>query len=612
MRLSQLIDNTPERSMVDAFQGYNHNIRINGAQFFDMGNMTSQYYPCLSPRDRRGTYQYPAVPAGQTPPTHAPGGLISKDALCYVDGTKFLINNEPVDGLTLTAGRKQLISMGAYVIIMPDKMYVNTQKTTDHGYIEASFTSASDITYTMCDIDGNAYDNAVVSDTAPQNPENNAYWIDTSTNPHTLKQYNATTSMWVQIPTTYVKIACANIGLAFSQYDGVKISGIDAAAGQIVEYNNKISVIYNAKHYGENETGTDYIVVVGFLDQVYTQSSQLTVSRSMPLMDFVIESGNRLWGCRYGLNSDNEVVNEIYASKLGDFKNWFCYMGASTDSYAASCGTDGQFTGAIAYNGYPIFFKETQMHKVYGTYPANYQIQTTPCRGVMKGAGDSLAIVDEVLYYKSRNGVCRYDGSLPAEISSAFGGIAYSALDDTMTDKLRNGAVGGSFNSRYYISMKSEKDQQWHLFVYDAAAGMWHREDNTRADAFCACRNEIYYIDHETQTIRTVAGSGTKDADPVQWYVVSGELGTSMPDKKYISSLQIRMRLELETKVRFLAEYDSSGEWEHLAYIRGTTTRSFTIPLRPHRCDHFRLRIEGEGPAKIYSIVQNIEQGSDK
>lgn len=605
MRLSQLVDNNPQRQIVDAFQGYNHNIRIGGAQFYDMENMTGMYYPCLSPRDRRGTYQM----AGQG--THTPNGLISKDNLCYVDGTTLYINNIAVQGLILANSRKQLISMGAYIVIMPDKKYVNTQDTSDHGDIEMSFTSASDVTYTMCDIDGNAYENAVVTDTAPQNPENNDLWIDTSTTPHTLKQFNAGTSMWVQIPTTYVRIECANIAAGVKQYDGVKISGIDSAAGQIYEYNGKTSVLYAVKHYGEGETGTDYIVVVGFLDQVYTQTNALTISRTMPTMDFIIESGNRLWGCRYGTNRDSEVVNEIYASKLGDFKNWDCYMGLSTDSYAASCGTDGQWTGAIAFNGFPIFFKENHLHKVYGNYPANYQIQTTPCRGVMKGAGESLAIVDEVLYYKSRNGVCAYDGSLPGEISSAFGNVTYSAVDDTMSDKLRNGAVAGSFQSRYYISMKSEKDAKWHLFVYDAATGMWHREDNTRVDAFCNCRNELYYIDHTTNTIRTVTGSGIKDTDRVQWYAVSGELGTSMPDKKYISSILVRMRLDLESAVRFLVEYDSSGEWEHLAYIRATTTRSFSIPLRPHRCDHFRLRIEGDGPAKIYSIVQTIEQGSD-
>ena len=74
-------------------------------------------------------------------------------------------------------------------------------------------------------------------------------------------------------------------------------------------------------------------------------------------MDFVIESGNRLWGCRYGKALNGETVNEIYASKLGDFRNWYCFAGISTDSYTASVGTDGAFTGAVTYMGRPIFFK---------------------------------------------------------------------------------------------------------------------------------------------------------------------------------------------------------------------------------------------------------------
>ena len=42
-----------------------------------------------------------------------------------------------------------------------------------------------------------------------------------------------------------------------------------------------------------------------------------------------------------------------------------------------------------------------------------------------------------------------------------------------------------------------------------------------------------------------------------------------------------------------------------------TKLRSFSVPLRPRRCDHFRLRIVGEGDAKIYSISKTIEQGGD-
>ena len=45
--------------------------------------------------------------------------------------------------------------------------------------------------------------------------------------------------------------------------------------------------------------------------------------------------------------------------------------------------------------------------------------------------------------------------------------------------------------------------------------------------------------------------------------------------------------------------------------MTGSSLRSFSMPIRPKRCDHLRLRIVGEGDAKIYSITKTVEKGSD-
>lgn len=577
MRFPKLRELDASRQMVDTFKGYNHNLRIGDGEFFDMKNMTSDCYPVLSPRKSRGVYASP----------NSPTGLIAKDALCYVDGTKFVINEYPVD-MNLNDEPKQLISMGAYVIIMPDKKWINTLDLTEFGNIEASVTTASDVAFSLCTVDGADYENMTVSAEEPAEPDNMALWIDTSSKPHTLKQYSATSSMWVQIATTYVKISCTGIGKAFEQYDGVTISGIKNEALKDL---NASTIIW-AK-------GDDYIVVVGILDEVTTQTEAegaIKVQRKMPNMDFITESENRLWGCRYGIASNGEVVNEIYACKLGDFKNWNCFMGLSTDSYAASCGTDGQFTGAITHMGYPLFFKENCVHKVYGNYPANFQIQTTACRGVQKGCHKSLAIVNEVLYYKSRSGICAYDGSLPVEASYALGNEAYSD------------AVGGAHGNKYYVTMK-DVTGEWNLFVYDTAKGMWHKEDDLPAEYFCSCRNELYAI--SGGDIITMLGSGDPGEGDLEWMVQSGEIGISSPDMKYISRLTVRMSMEIGAEVRFYAQYDFNEVWEQLVTIKGTSLRSFSLPIRPKRCDHMKLRIEGEGVVKIYSITKTIEQGSD-
>ena len=583
MRYPQLKVQATTRQMVDEFRGYNHNLRITDGEFFDMKNMTSDYYPVLSPRGKRGFYVKPA----------SPQGLIAKDSICYVDGRNFVIGEYRIDmGLSVEAEDcpKQLISMGAYVIIMPDKKYINTLDLTDFGSIEASFTTTTDVSFELCTITGDVYTDTVISPDQPANPANLDYWIDTSSTPHTLKQYSATSGSWVAIATTYIKISAAGIGTAFQQYDGVTISGVKSAKLQDLNSN---MVLW--------DKGDDYIVVLGILDTVTTQAvadGAIKVERLMPKVDFLIESENRLWGCRYGTALNGEVVNEIYACKLGDFKNWNCFMQVSTDSYVASCGTDGQFTGAIAHLGYPLFFKENCVHKVYGNYPANFQIQTTACRGVQKGCHGSLAIVNETLFYKSRTGICAFDGSLPTDASYALGNEVYSD------------AVGGAHGNKYYVSMKDVKET-WHLFVYDTVKGMWHKEDNLHALCFCSCRGELYCIDKDTQNIITMFGSGDEDTGEVNWMLETGELGISSPDMKYISRITIRMAMDINAQMDIYAQYDMSDEWIHLCNIRGTSLRSFSIPIRPRRCDYMKIKIEGRGMAKIYSWTKTIEQGSE-
>ena len=596
MKFPRLEEQKSSRDFIDSFRGYNHNLRISDNEFYDMKNLTSTHYPILSPRGKRGVY----VEASNTQ------GMIAKDALCYVDGRYFCMNEYKVD-MDLSDSPKQLVSMGAYVIILPDKKYINTLDITDFGNIEASF-SVSNATYEMCKMNGEVYTNTTKAPNAPENPENLQLWIDTSSTPHVLKQYSKTSEMWVQIATTYIKISAYNIAKVFKQYDAVKITGFPSDVSQLAELEGNTFPLWEAYHdKGDENTGRDegtedYIVIIGILDEVCTKETELRLDRTMPTMDFIIESGNRLWGCHYGVATNGEVVNEIYASKLGDFKNWNCFMGISTDSYVASVGSDGVFTGAITHLGYPLFFKENYLHKVYGNYPSNYQVQTTACRGVQKGSEKSLAIVNEVLYYKSRNAVCAYDGSLPVEISSALGDVSYF------------NAVAGSHGNKYYISMNDSDEAskgEWSFFTYDTSKGMWHKEDDLHAKAFCSCRNELYYLSDGDASIRTIFGSGTQDEDPVEWMAETGPIGIYTPDKKYVSRLNVRMSLNVGTKVYFYAQYDSCGEWELMFTMTGLNLRSFSVPIRPKRCDHMKIRIVGEGDAKIYSIAKTIEQGSD-
>ena len=616
MKLSRLNELPTTREMIDAFRGYNHNIRIGEGEFYDMTNLTSAEYPSLSPRKKRGIYESPENPLG----------LISKDALCYVDGSDLYINKYKIEGFELDPDtKKTLISMGAYIIIMPDKKYINTADYSDKGNIEVEFTidvNSGDgvpCSFTMCDMEGKTFENPPITidgkeetwdiisgRTMPytdiEDLPSGMLWVDTSSDFPMLKIYDAQRSMWNEV-SVYTKIYLPGIGKPFNTGDGVFISGsgIDAIP-ELKEIFGDYVVI--EKKISDNAILIKTSLAINYNNLLdYSDSSAMTINlkRTMPDLDFVIESENRLWGCKYG-EVDGKMVNEIYASKLGDFKNWNCFAGISTDSYVASVGTDGQFTGAITYLGYPLFFKEDCIHKIYGNYPANFQLQTTACRGVQKGSSKSLALVNETLFYKSRYSICAYEGALPVEMSGALGNVQYSD------------AVAGSLGNKYYISMKDAED--YHLFVYDTFKGMWHKEDNTQAVEFCNNRGNLYYIDYDTKQIMNIqapsnAEEGEIEPKAIKWSAETGIIGTDSPDKKYISRLVVRLSMEFGTKVSFFADYDSLGVWEPIYSMDGTTLKTFSIPLRMRRCDHLRLRIEGEGEAQIFSICKTIEQGSD-
>ena len=382
--------------------------------------------------------------------------------------------------------------------------------------------------------------------------------------------------------TTYVKLSSEGIGSGFSELDTVSISGMSEEA-----LNGDFSL---------QKREQDNVVVTAIIDAAGSQTSAATLKRKVPDMDFITESGNRLWGCS---NADHE----IYACRQGDPKNWYSYLGIASDSYAATIGTKGDFTGAVTHLGYVTFFKEDVIQRVYGSKPSNFQLNDTCVRGVEKGSEHSAAMVNETLFYKSKSDVCCYSASLPQSVSRQLG-----------AEPGKN-ASGGAMGRKYYLSVQNAEGE-WELLVYDTEYGIWHREDETHALFFAGGGSELYFVDADGY-LWNVNGSTDYD-DPsaaceegeVEWFCETGSIGMDMPDSKYVSKLRLRLEAGAGSTVRIEASYDE-GSFRTLYTARAGKKRSVTVPVVPRRCDTMKLRISGRGPCKIYSIAKTVEQGSD-
>lgn len=589
--LPEIYEIDRSRSYIDTFGGYNRTENVSEGQFVDMTNISSDHYPAMSARTKR---EYVID-------IDKPNGLFYTDALGYINGTKVYYNGEMI--LEVNDSVKQIACMGALICIFPDKLVYNTE-TGNYYDMEAHYKSKGAVYIEPCTLNGNKLE---YSTTEPEHTDG-AYWLDGNV----LKQFSKSYNAWMSVSTSYVRIyeridgeRNESFGEGFEQGDTVTLSGFSD------EELNGDFIIYGC---------SDGYIVIGSIPKNLSTANEISIDRNVPDMDYVIEHNNRLWGC----SSKN---HEIYSCKLGDPTNWRAYAGLLTDSYAVTVGSYGEFTGAIEHMGNVLFFKEDRIIKIYGTDPSNYTLSETSCRGVEKGSENSLAILNEILYYKSKDGICAYDGTIPQCISGNLGAKRY-----------RN-AVAGVTTNKYYVSMQDNDSNS--LFVYDQVRGIWTRYDSENIEFMAGSAGNLYYMTDESilctgidmKTKGTYPGvyvviDGEKKGmypglfypgqtfednyeDSIEWCAVTGDIGCEYPDNKYISSITMRLMVDRGSTFEAYIQYDSDGLWENILSINDTRKRSINIPVRIRRCDHISLKMCGKGNFRLYSIAKTIETGSE-
>jgi hypothetical protein len=276
-------------------------------------------------------------------------------------------------------------------------------------------------------------------------------------------------------------------------------------------------------------------------------------------------------------------------------------MGIASDSYAATIGSEGDFTGAAAVSDTIIFFKENTLHKVLGTKPANYQITDTPGRGVMENCAASVAVVDEILFYLSREGVMAYDGSIPRCMSDILGSLC-----------LRE-AASVSWQGKYIMNALNDADEPV-TFVYDTKHKLWHEESNGRILHFAKAMNMLYCAggDH----MLTAMYDGTEKDEIVSWSGTTGRIMLERPGHKYVSKIILHIGCTENAPLKnhppaVSVQYDG-GSWEDCV-VKPPIGRGlvYLCTIRPRRASYANIRIEGTGEFVLYGMSKTIEQGTE-
>lgn len=357
------------------------------------------------------------------------------------------------------------------------------------------------------------------------------------------------------------------------------LSTTDLKAGDVVKLSGSVE-----REGVKIESVSDYSITFTGEDFGSGSWPDVKIERVVPDLDFICESENRLWGV--------DAEGTIHASALGDPTNFNDFSGVSTDSYSVAVGTDGDFTGCVAYSGSVLFFKENVLHKVIGSYPAEYAIYTYSIPGIQAGCEKSAVVINEVLYYKGRNGVYAYTGGTPVNIGRAFGTRRFEE------------AVGGTDGARYYLSMK-EEGGGWGLWVYDPSTGLWIQEDETQVTDFIEFPDRLEFL--SGNKVYGVSGSGE---GRFPWAAQFAPFYDGTQNRKRHNKLLVRLDLSAGAWAQIEVRRDS-GLWTKVWKQTGRRRNSYLVPVLPLRCDSFEVRVSGEGGCILRGLTWQYAVGSE-
>ncbi len=580
MRIPYQRKSAEKKKVAYSFKGLDRRIGAKEESFYEMTNMSGREDNCISTRLLRGKIDLDANKITSFISTDIKlEGKTIENAFIVSSGSNlkayYYDNGVFKSKLLLTYSgitneKNKIIASGGYLYFFPDNVYINLMDLTDKGRLNSN----TELPFGA--VDDTFYEIEITSvDKKGQVAESGSGYVRLMSKKY--KYYNAEKGEFL-----------SNHHFAYNLKVGdyVKVEG-----NPIINGLHKIE--YVSEYF-------DYIVVSAFIESDVIQSDKaLFINRDIPQMDYVTAAGNRLWGCRYGADKDGKPINEIYASKLGDGRNWYTFENISTDSYVASLGVDGVFTGAVTFEGDPVFFKEDHLIRIYGSTPSDFTVITSNIRGIEKGSSESAVIVDDTLYYKTYNGIVAYNGGLPYNVDEALGSEEYK------------NAVAGCRNGDYYVSMKNSKGE-YELFVYNTANREWYREDNTRALEFCRNGSELYMLveGDDGKSLVSMGGTGdTAGEKDVEWSI-STRMDYMIPYRKAVKRLEFKMRLD--EGAFFVAEisYDEENKWHKICSEYGKKG-IVSIPIRPRRCNSFSIRFRGRGGFKLISVVRTITANGD-
>ena len=517
-------------------------------------------------------------------------GISSDGELIWVENGKLYYMGVKIDALMLTDGKKQIFRIGNYITVFPDGAYFNLMDMSDYGDISVTYMGSGEVELSTVDESGATVAGYTVSYIEPLEYQEGDLWaIPNADVGYVIKK--CIRGAWREIKT-YIKISAASIGTSFSVGDAVDCYGAEDITGKAF----KIVKLEKDAVYCDGVSG----------GTVRIQSIKL--SRKLPLLDYVTVSGNRIWGCRAGFDANGNMVKRVYASAVGNPLVWTARVNGFGIEADIAC--DGAFGGICDMDGDVIVFEKSALTKIRVT-ESGITAKRYTCEGVGDMAHCSIATIGGEIYYKSKNGVCTYNGNHVKCISGELGRVGIQ----------KTGSYAGVMNGRYYVTLLLENGKSA-VGVYDPNEDSWNIEDDPGVRGFATRKGELYAICEDSNGARILLWDYERSSSEARAYCVKdagecdtadctfefGEIGKDSLGQIYPIKFSVRTRISLG-ELRVCLKYN--GEKTQTYMLGASELGVYNIPIERKRADSVSVIFTGSGDFNVCGYeLEYVELGT--
>lgn len=438
-------------------------------------------------------------------------------------------------------------------------------------------------------ISNGTYTNSVTSyPERPAYPDNNVgiYGVLTSTGGYYDYEYGG----WGNIESIYND---TRVGYFFDAYQCGAGTSVDLTTmfspGEWIEISNTNNTdVDGVRRKIASVTSTTITVDTAYASAPSDSLTGVSIKKSIPDMDYICEKDNRLWGC-------SNSAKTIYCSALGIPTDFYTMEGTDTDAYSVAIGSEGDFTGIYSFGGGVCCFKPDRLIKILGSYPSEFYMNEYRIFGIQPGSNRSTIIINEVLYYKSENGIFAYSGGTPTLISGNLGVGRYTE------------AVTGASGNSLYVCMK-DGSGRYGVYVYDMKNGLWIRESSERILSFTNISGKLYSLIEDAEANYIVCYSNDGD-EVIEWLAEFVPFTEDTFRKKSYSMLRVRVEMSAGS-VMYIDTKSDNGAWKTALRKQAGNDLTFAVPLKINRCDRFCIRFRGTGRVTIRAMSREFHAGS--